>query len=312
MYPHFGLYFTEAHVRQARENRDREPFRQAWALLDTYQPPAVIAAIQYLGLRYRFVSEEATGEQALHELEGLSTLIDEQQSYIAQVASLVTLAQGLEMFRNHPAWVNQPHWRDHFVAALEQVERSSDTLVHVDLVWLNLLRLVAGIVLEDQARFTAAVEMFQRVVDHDIHPEGYIIRTVDALEEDQSYYENSLYRMLLTAQALVLTAEAASHVGADLWRYENRGVSAMTPTPYLLYYYYYPEKWHWESGLVLEPVQVFYQEHAGLWDIAQRRFPLRDRKTLLAALQPIHDVWGGGLTTLTHGTIEQRRRGWFG
>ncbi|MBZ0292173.1 MAG: alginate lyase family protein [Anaerolineae bacterium] len=313
MYSHFGLYFTEAHVKQAREQRAREPFQQAWVLLDHYQPPTVVAAIQYLGLRYRFVGDLDAGERALREIESLDVLVDAQQPYIAQVASLAALTQGYEMLCDHPANHGSQSWHDRFMAALEHLEQPYEQLMHVDLVWLNLLHLVAGIILEDSTRFDQAVETFKRVIDHDVHPEGYISKAVHVPEGQENYYGGSLYRMLLTAQALVLTAEAATHAGTDLWQYENRGVSAMTPTPYLLYYYYFPEKWHWETGLALEPVQAFYREHAGLWDIAQRQLFLRDRKVLLDELQPIYDVWGGGLTTLTHGTLEhRRRRGWFG
>jgi hypothetical protein len=119
--------------------------------------------------------------------------------------------------------------------------------------------------------------------------------------------------MLLSTQALILTAEAAAHAGTNLWDFQHRSISAMTPTPYLLYYYYYPEKWRWDVGLEGEDVKALYRRHAGFWEMAQHRAPNRDRKILLDELRPIYDTWGGGLTTLTHcNETAPKRRGLFG
>jgi hypothetical protein len=122
--------------------------------------------------------------------------------------------------------------------------------------------------------------------------------------------KRGFFRQLLTAQALVLMAEAAQHVGVDLWGYESRGVSAVTAASYLIFYYYYPQKWRWDKDLVEDDVQPLLRRHAGFLEMVYRRRPLRDFQVLLKALRPVYDVWGGGLTTLTHGA--PLRRGWLG
>ncbi len=192
---------------------------------------------------------------------------------------------------------------------------------YVEALWRNTLRLIGGIVLEDEARFSQAVEGFSEAVRHDLHPDGYVRKA--AVDGDPAL---SLHRMLLAVQALILCAEAASHAGQDLWALSQRGVSVLTPLPYLLYYYYYPEKWRWdvevevegvpEAGLAsLDPqaVQGFYRQHAGLWEMAQHHSLSPDRQRLLDELRPIFDLWGGGLVTLSHGAepVRHRRFGLF-
>ncbi len=314
MFHHYGLFFTREHVQQARENRAGDPYAAAWALLDTYQPSDALSQAQHNALRYRFADDVQAGAQAVQGLQRLNIGAPDDRPYIEQAAALVTLAQCFEMLRDHPAWNNQAAWLAAFDARLHTLQRPLDDLPFVDQAWLNTLALISAIVLEREDALQQAVAVFKGIIDHDIHPEGYILKTVQMPAEQQGYYGDGLYRMLLTAQALILAAEAASHVGADLWAYNNRGVSVMTPLPYLLYYYYFPDKWRWDEGLEVEPTQALYRAHAGMWDMAQRQAFSRDRKVLLDELRPIYDVWGGGLTTLTHGgTGEPRkRRGWFG
>lgn len=310
---HCGLYFTRAQIEQARQQREAEPAAAAWGLLDTYPAANALVQAQLNGLRYRFADNMQAGEQAVEGLHQLNPAAGTDKPFIEQVASVVVQAQIFEMVRDHPAWSQQKHWLADFADAVQTLQQPPTQLAHVDQLWLNLLNLVSGIVLEQDSPLQQAVTVFQRVIDHDIHPEGYILKAVQPAEDEKPYYGDGLYRMLLSAQALILTAEAAAHVGHDLWGYENRGVSAMTPTPYLLYYYYFPHKWRWDDDLPLEATQALYREHGGLWDMAQRRVVSRDRKVLLDELRPIYDVWGGGLTSLTHGLpAEQRkRRGWF-
>ncbi len=311
---HCGLYFTPEHIQQARHQREQEPYPAAWKLLGAYLPANPLVLAQLQGLRYRFSDDAQSGEQAVEILQNDPFTVESNQSYLETVAALVTQAQIFEMVRDHPAWANQALWLEAFAGRIQAVEKPLAELAYVDQLWLNLLQMVSSIVLEQEERFQQAVEVFKRVIEHDIHPEGYILKVVDLNEDQKNYYGDGLYRMLLSAKALILTAEAASHAGVDLWAYENRGVSAMTPTPYLLYYYYFPEKWRWDDGLTLEATQTLYREHAGMWDIAQRRVFSRDRKVLLDELRPIYDMWSGGLTTLTHGSVaeQRKRRGWFG
>ncbi len=315
MFTHYGLYFTEEHVRQAQQSRTAEPYAAAWALLDTYSPPDDVARAQHGGLRYRFVDDLQAGEAALDALyQAITPTAGQPQTTLTEAATLMILAQSFEMLRDHPARHDQSVWLEAFTTRLYAAQRPLADLPFVDHVWLNTLNLVSSIVLEQEDMFQQAVGVFRQIIDHDIHPEGYILKTVELPETAPHGDGHGLSRMLLSAQALILAAEAASHVGTDLWEYHNRGVSALTPLPYLLYYYYYPEKWRWDEELESEPAEALYRQHAGMWDMAQRRAVSRDRTMLLDELRPIYDVWGGGLTTLTHGgSAEMRkRRGWFG
>lgn len=299
---HFGLYFTGEETENARKNASQEPFANAWTRLRDFHPLDVLTLTQLNGLRYRLENDMAAGDRALELLPQIK--LDDTSS-ITAIASTVTLAQCMELVRDHEHF--DPTGFDTFAARVEQLNEMQPA-AHFEQLWLNLLNLVAGIVLERVEWFDRAVEVFKETIRSEVHPEGYISRDVQYKDST-----SALYRMLLSAQALILTAEAATHAGENLWAFEHRSVSAMTPTPYLLYYYYYPEKWRWDAGLQTEDVKVLYRSHAGFWEMAQRRTPSRDRKILLDELRPIYDTWGGGLTTLTHaGEIVVKRRGLFG
>jgi len=306
---HTGIYFTDDHILQAQKNRDAEPYLAAWARLYDLPESDALTSAQLNGFRYRFEGDDDAGEKTVNLLREGDINIGEDTIYIEAVAVTLTLAQCFEMVRDHLSFplASQTAWQEAFTTRVEQLNHPAYDLLYFEHLWLNLLNLVAGIVLEDEDRFQKALEIYKAAIQHDIHPEGYIHKSVDAQDG------HGLYRMLLSAEALILTAEAASHAGENLWAYEYRGVSAMTPTPYLLYYYYYPDKWRWDTPLEKEAVQGLYKRHAGFWDMAQRQKPSRDRKILLNELHPIYDIWGGGLTTLTHGgAAETKRRGLFG
>jgi Alginate lyase len=306
---HTGIYFTDEHIQQAQKNRESEPYLSAWARLRDMPESDRLTTAQLNALRYRFESDDDAGEKTVDLLRGGDINIGEDTIYIEAVAVTLALAQCFEMARDHLSFphASQAAWLEAFTTRVEQLNHPAYDLLHFEHLWLNLLNLVAGIVLEQEERFQKAVEIYKAAIQHDVHPEGYIHKAVDAQDG------HGLYRMLLSTQALILTAEAASHAGENLWAYEYRGVSAMTPTPYLLYYYYYPDKWRWDAPLEKEAAQALYKRHAGFWEMAQRQKPSRDRKILLTELRPIYDIWGGGLTTLTHGgTGEIKRRGLFG
>jgi hypothetical protein len=218
------------------------------------------------------------------------------------------------MVRDHPAFDDRQNWLERFVRVVDSVNALPD-MSFVEQVWLNALNMAVSILLEDVARFDLAAAQFKAFIQHDVHPDGYIRRAA-AGEKGMS-----LHRMLLASQALILSAEMASHVGEDLWAFNVRGVSALTSTPYLLYYYYFPEKWRWDTDsdgvevpeegqslLSVDDVQALYKRHGGLWEMAQQRSFSKDRETLLNDLRPVVDVWGGGLVTLTHGKLEPKKR----
>ena len=320
---HYGLTFTPTHVKNARDQRDKEPFRSAWALLGQRKQLDLLELAQWCGLNYRFNDDLDSGERAVNILNQDDLTPPSEPGVIEMSAALMVQAQCFELVRDHPAWKtnDQQAWSAQFSEAVNQSNQPQVDLLYVDSVWLNALMLVAGIVLEDETLFYHAVQVFQDVINQDIHPEGYIRKAA------QGEPGTSLNRMLLTTQALILTAEAATHAGENLWTYNVRGVSALTPTPYLLYYYYYPEKWRWDadleadeipetdtSGLDIESTQALYRRHGGLWEMAQHQNFSKDREMLLNDLRPVYDVWGGGLVTLTHGSAahKSRRFGVFG
>ena len=60
--------------------------------------------------------------------------------------------------------------------------------------------------------------------------------------------------------------------------------------------------------MTLENAQALYRRHSGLWEMAQHRHWSQDRQMLLNEIRPVYDLWGGGLVSLTHGTVEPRRK----
>lgn len=300
---HYGLYFTEAHVQQAREQQAHPPLAAAWARLRSSQPLAPLALALRLGLRWRCDGDVAAGQRAVALLaEGLLPAGARCDDLAAAAAAI----QCFELVRNHPDAV--PHlWLDRLRAYLTDVERQPPAS-YIESLWRITLDIAAAVALEDGARFAAGADAFRAVVAQDIHPEGYLPKIVQSKGGG-----HTLDGMLWAAQALVLAAEAAAHAGDNLWAYAARGVSVMTLIPYLLYYYYYPDRWRWDTPLSVDEGQGLYRAHAGFWEMARRRSSLRDLQPFLDELRPIDDPLSGGLTTLTHGADAPRqRRGLFG
>jgi hypothetical protein len=210
-------------------------------------------------------------------------------------------AQCFEMVRDHPSFSADA--REQWLARL------ADTVEHLNKImttgfrnlWLNAVNLGAGIVLEREDWIQTGVEEYQRVVREDIHPEGYVRGTVEAGDG------LGFYRQMRSVQALALMAEAAQHVGVDLWGYTVRGVSVMTAVTYVMYYHFRPDKWQWDEGLE-EVIPPFFRKHTGFMEMVNRRENRpRDIQAVLDDLRPIYDVYGGGLTTLTHGVVTGRK-----
>ncbi|NJO82959.1 MAG: hypothetical protein HC828_09135 [Blastochloris sp.] len=111
--------------------------------------------------------------------------------------------------------------------------------------------------------------------------------------------------------ALTLIAEAATHAGVDLWRYQVRGVSLVTAGLYPIYFFYTTIKWKWEP-ISPESVQSSFARHGGYLEMLYARTRSKDLKILLDELRPIYDARAGGLTTLSHGVVEKKRRSLFG
>jgi hypothetical protein len=299
---HYGLYFTETHIQQAREQAAQAPLAAAWVRLRASQPLEPLPLALRLGLRWRCDGDDDAGRRAAALLAGGLLPAGASSGDLEAAAAAV---QAFELARSHPDLAAQP-WLDGLAAYLAQVESQPSASI-LENMWRITLGITAAVALDDSARFAAAADAFRAVVAHDIHPEGYILKIVEKKDG------HTLDTMLRAAQALVLAAEAATHAGDDLWAFAARGVSVMTPVPYLLYYYYYPDRWRWDSGISVDEGRAFYRARAGFWEMARRRGGSRDVALFLDGLRPVDDPYGGGLTTLTHGADAPRqRRGLFG
>jgi hypothetical protein len=173
---------------------------------------------------------------------------------------------------------------------------------------LLTLEIVAAIVLDEEGRFSPAVDQFRHIIDHDIHPEGYIKPVITAEPEEQATFQD----MFLTLAALTLAAEAATQAGVDLWAYEKREVGLKTVAAYLLYYYFYPEKWHWKTAPTEEETRQLFKQYGAFMEIVTYRGQPRGVEMLLDEQRPLFSGLVGGLTTLTHSKISKRKRRWFG
>lgn len=303
---HCGLFFTREHIEVARRERDRDPLRDAWAYLAQREQTG-LAAAQWYGLRALFTDDATAGAEAV---EVVRDCIDEDiitgQSFLEAVMSAVTLAQSFEMTRDHESWpaLERRQWLDKYATLVGLIDASAQKDTPTELLWMALLNVVSGIVLEREASFEAGVNTFRQFIEDEVRPQGFITSAV-AIKDG-----GTLYRQVLGAQALVLMAEAAAHVGVDLWEYHVRGVSAMTAAMYPIYYFYTPEKWPWEPKLTVDRAQAVFHKHGGFLEIMNRRTRHRDLRPLLEDLRPIYDPVSGGLVTLTHGL--PARRGLFG
>lgn len=305
---HCGLFFTSTHIENAKAARAAAPLDAAWRTLEEGRQLDLLALAQWSGLLHSFYGNTEAADRCINLLASGDVRPAGNAPYFDAVSALVTEIQCFEMVRARAPEAMRAAWLADLAARVGAFNAPAGPLAYHERVWLNLLNLAAGVALEDASLFGESVAAFGTVIADDLHPEGYIPLAVKGEDGE------GLFRLLLAVAGLVLTAEAGTHAGADLWAVEARGVSVMTPIPYILYYYYYPEKWRWDPTWPdVETAQSFYRRHAGFWEIVYRHGRSRDVKLLLDELRPIHDVRGGGLTTLTHGVVEeQRRRGLFG
>lgn len=303
-FQHFGLFFTPDHVRAARRDRDREPLRTAWDALLNQQPADPLAAAQRDGLRYRFNDDAEAGARTVAALTQHLSLNAVGEVYPV-LSETIVLAQTFELVRDHPTFSPgaQSAWLERFAARVAELGVLPPDARHFEHMWGALLNVVAGVVLEDAGRLEAGAAIYRAAIEHDIRPEGYISQDVDGGDG------GSLYRTILSLKALVLMAEAAAHVGLDLWGYNLRGVSVITAAAYPIYYYYYPDKWRWDS-LQEDETRALFKAQGGFLEMVNHRARLRDIKLLLEDLRPLDDPDSDGLPTLSHGLAA--RRGLFG
>jgi hypothetical protein len=306
-YLHYGLYFTAEHVNQAYIGHNYA--KAAWDYLNQARPDLPLSALILNGLRYRFSDDQASGEEAITALsKGTGLSFARAGSYFEAVATGVTLAHACELVRHHPGaveWLNR--WRRDYLGLCDELNHPLVNAGLVEHLWLGLLNLVSGIVLEADDRFETGTAIYRQAIQNEIRPEGYLPRAVEGGDG------GSLYRELLSVAALALMAESAAHVGVNLWDYNSRGISVNTACAYLIYYYYYPEQWRWDT-VAEQDARALYKAYGGFFEMLNRRTRPKDLKLLLDDLRPFFNAAGGGLTTLTHGVgsgkkelLQQRR-----
>ncbi|MBI1259073.1 MAG: hypothetical protein GC204_16510 [Chloroflexi bacterium] len=304
---HCGLYFTDEHIAQARREQDTEPYHSAFLYLRDREQHGADAA-QWNAFRYRFQEDEEAGDRAIAALERwIDEPLTDDTTYIDSIGQTIMLAQTFEMMRDHPTWEaeRQENWLNLFTDRVMTLSTSPYNDTQVENLWMAALVLALGIMVEREDVFNEGVLVFKRMVDEGISPRGHIFKAVEGKDG------GSLYRQILSNSALVIMAEAASHVGVNLWDYNNRGVSVATAAVYPIYYFYTPERWTWDEDITLDEAQMLFRRYGGYLEILNRQTGFRDLKPLLEDLRPIYDPSGGGLTTLSHG-LPLKKRGLFG
>lgn len=318
---HFGLYFGHTAVNDALENKEKDDdLRSAfqWLMANTgdvvreYKPKKGEPIIQHkpdldtlgklieAGLRYRFLGDDERGTQAAAEL---ASGIHAEGKLRHQLMHLIASAQAFELL--HPLMVDtaRKQWADNFAQASQSLLNAPKPAYN-DKLWQITLQIVAGIVLEDEVLFTSGVDAFKQVIHTDIHPDGYIRPAVEAQTA------KTFMSMTQAVTALTLAAEAATQAGVNLWDYEHREVSVNTPVSYLMFYYFYPERWHWYENLTEEHTHTAFDTYGAFIEIAASHRNPRGVELFLDEHRPLFSTVAGGLTSLTH--FETKRRKKFG
>lgn len=296
-----GLFHRAEHLALARDNREREPVASALHLLERRDEDPLRSA--YLAaLRYQMRADSPAAQTAL-DLLGKADVATGEIVDQTRCKSLLGWLSVAAMLRQHGDWqALQTEIMPAFVAAVSGMAAARDPL---DALWLGAAQLATGIVFAHENMTRMGAGAYRTGIDHVIHPEGFLKGIVDVDRGEPTYA-----KQVSGACALVIMAEMATHAGLDLWLYDNRGVTPITATVYLLYYYYYPERWRWSDGLSVEDAAAVVAREGAFIEIVNRRHPLRGIEQLLAELRPMFCASGGGLTTLTHGLAPPKKRRW--
>ena len=291
--PSGGLTFTGEALQDALNNGDNATIRAALALLDT--PTSDPLNDAYLSaLRYQCFDSNESAQRAIELLR--------ESSPTAQSVdrkSLLGWLSVVAMLRGHPA--GKPQLAEavgRLTAAIESLDDASDALDHL---WQGALQLAAGIVIEEESRVDAGAEIYRGAIDWIVHPEGYLKGIADVDSSPASYRAQ-----VSGACALAVMAEMGTQAGLDLWAYNNRGVTPATASTYLLYYFYFPEKWKWAAGLTREVATAAISRDGAFIELVNLRSPLQAVEPLLDEVRPLFSPWAGGLTTLTHSLAPDR------
>jgi hypothetical protein len=313
---HFGLYFARKQAEAAAKEREKHAVLQnAWQWLlakegdviferklkDRETEQVVKGKLSPLGqaveagFRYRFMGDEAEAEKGTAFLEQISLETIHEQVAAAHLAELLR------------PFVSQ-EWRDNYAEISANALEKYAEAEALDKFWLIALSIVSGLVLEDENRTERGAELFRKVIDEEIHPEGYFRSVVEGAKEALPVFQ----KMLLSLGALSLAAEAGEQIGLKLWKYEKRDVGLNTAASYLVYYYFYPDKWRWGTGLSEADTQAAFQEHGAFMEILTSHVNPRGVELLLDEQRPFFSPILGGLTSLSHFKTEKRKRGFFG
>lgn len=327
---HLGLYFNQEQLTNARNKRDQnEALQAAWQWLlakpgdllredkpqDGDDAPVEVRKPQLKGiyaamndaLRYRIAEDETAGTSVVTLLTSGAGLRD-SDTLLNTLMQAIATAHLHELVCDHPAFATgRDEWLAHF-ASFSQTLIDAHASEALDRYWQMLLRVVSGIVLEDDAAVQAGAAHFRKLIDEHVRPDGFIKSMTTA--EDGANFQ----RHVLATAALVLTAEAATQSGVDLWSYESRDVGINTAVTYLVYYYFYPEKWRWDENheLTQDDTRKLFAQYGAWLEIATSRANPRGVELLLEEQRPLFSPYAGGLTTITHSvTVKRRRFNWL-
>ncbi|MCY3780888.1 MAG: alginate lyase family protein [Chloroflexi bacterium] len=299
-----ALFFSDVDLELARDNLDSKPISDALRLLDA-QPEDTLEAAQLLAYKFLFRRDATAGDatiEALNRQDFIAAASLDLPALKRQLGWLSVLA----MLRGHRQW--RPHAEDSLRVIDSFVQRGLRSGGECDparLGWQAAASMAAAILTEDNTSFQRACDVYRRIVDEHIHPEGYIKGAVDVDGATETYQAQ-----FSATCALVLIAEMAGQAGVDLWDYDNRAVSANTAAAYTYYYYFFPESWRWEDGLTRETTMAIMRREGAFFEMVNRRGHLRGVEQLFAEQRPMFSATGGGLTTLTHSLAPPKKRRW--
>lgn len=303
---HCGLYFSQEDIAAAQQALDQPPYADAWNFLRERQPPGAEAA-QMAGFRFRFQNDTAAAEAGLNVLQrALNEHPSHDRAYLEQLGETLMLIQAFEMLREAADQADaSDDIRQLISARVNQLAADPRNDTFTEALWVAALRLCAGVALERRAWIEEGVGVFQHVIANDVRPQGHILQAVEGKDG------GGMFRQILSVAALVLMAEAARHIGMDLWSYGVRGVTVSTAAMFPIYYFYTTAKWKWDADLQPDEVQMMFRRYGGWLEMLYRQTRHKDVRTLLDDLRPVYSPTVGGLTTLTHGVVE-KKRGLFG
>ncbi len=295
------LLFSAGDLQLARENQASDVVRGALPVLDS-QPEDALALAQLQALRYLFYQDAAAGGLAVELAQARDPGAGDRDDLSALQRRFGWLTV-MSLLRNHPNFAG--NFRAVAGDAPQQLDAADADGALLRTLWLAVVAMAAGILLEQDRPFQSAAAVYRRVVDQHIHPEGFFKGIVDVEGARQTYQAQ-----FAATGALALLSEMARQAGEDLWSYHNRAVSANTAATYTFYYYFFPERWRWEAGLNRELTMSIMRRQGAYFEIVNRRSPLRGAEELFAEQRPFFSAIAGGLTTLTHGLKPPAKKRW--